>query len=195
MRRRGAPAQVALRSAVAGLLIFMVAHVPLAGQGVRGSAVSTARYIEIRPITQDSVARDQVTQLPDGSFEYQGRPVFCVPGLDCVFYRPLDRESAVAFAQDVDFTAWGLGASGLSVTAALRARADVSGDFIWPRSDDHFDAILAYAEYDREPVRLRLGRPRTTGGLGFYGFDGLSILVERSRRWSVEAYGGRSLAR
>jgi hypothetical protein len=81
------------------------------------------------------------------------------------------------------------------VTAALRARADVSGDFIWPRSDDHFDAILAYAEYDREPFRVRLGRQRTTGGLGFYGFDGLSVLVERSRRWSVEAYGGRSLAR
>jgi hypothetical protein len=81
------------------------------------------------------------------------------------------------------------------VTAAVRGRAHLNGAFVWPRSEDRFDAMLAYAEYDRERFRVRLGRQRTLGGLGFAGFDGASILAE-PRTWaSFELYGGRSLAR
>jgi hypothetical protein len=112
-----------------------------------------------------------------------------------VFYRSLEVEHAIALVQDVDFTAWGLGVPGLSATAALRARAHVDGEFTWPRSNDAFDAIALYAEYDREPFRVRLGRQQSVGGLGFTSFDGASVMVEPDPRFTFEAYGGRSLAR
>jgi hypothetical protein len=44
-------------------------------------------------------------------------------------------------------------------------------------------------------VRARLGRQRTTSGLGFTGFDGVSALYEPYAWLELEAYGGRSLAR
>jgi hypothetical protein len=177
------------------VVALAAAGAPAFAQGMRATAITTTRYVEIRPLARDTVPFGSVTELPDGTFELDGRPVFCVPGGLCVFYHSLDVEHAVALVQDVDFTAWGLGLPGLSVTAALRGRASIAGDFVWPRSDDEFDAILAYAEYEREPFRARLGRQRTTGGLGFSGFDGVSFLVEPHERITMEAYGGRSLAR
>lgn len=167
----------------------------LHAQGARGTATTTARYFELRPIAQDTVSRDLVTELPDGRLLYDGIPVSCVEGIGCVFYRSLDVEHAVALTQDVGLTAWGIGVRGLSVTTLLRARADVGGALVWPRSDDAFDAILAYAELQRGPARARLGRQRNTAGLGFTGYDGASVLYEPLTWLDIEAYGGRSLAR
>lgn len=178
--------------AAAALIAFSS---PSSAQGVRATAVTTARYVEVRPIVRDTAPADSVVTLPDGSFEYRGQPVFCTPGLPCVFYRSLDVEHAIALVQDVDLTAWGLAVPGLSATAALRARTHLDGDFTWPRSEDHFDAIVAYAEYNRDLFRVRLGRQQILGGLGFTGFDGASVLVEPGTRVALEAYGGRSLAR
>jgi hypothetical protein len=188
-----APRRAGAAALLAATLLAVGASV--SAQGIRAAAVTSARYVSIRPLVRDSVPRDLVTVLPDGTFEFEGRPVFCAGTLPCVFYRSLDIEHAFALVQDVDFTAWGLGVPGLSVTAALRGRARLNGDFIWPQSEDAFDAILAYAEYDRDPFRFRLGRQRTLGGLGFYGYDGASVLYEPTRRIALEAYGGRSLAR
>jgi hypothetical protein len=166
-----------------------------AAQGVRGSATTTVRYIEMRPIQQDTVSRERVTELPDGSFEFEGIPVSCVTGLPCVFYRSLDVQQAVIGTQDVSLTAWGLGVQGLSVTGLLRARTDFGSDFVWPQANDNFDAILAYAELNRGIVRARAGRQRLLTGLGFSGYDGLSALVQPLDWLELEAYGGRSLAR
>jgi hypothetical protein len=169
--------------------------VELEGQGFRGSATTTARYIELRPIRQDTVSRSRVTEGADGRLTFDGIPVSCVEGLGCVFYRSTEVQHAIAATQDVQFTAWGLGVQGLSVTSMLRARLDAGGDFVWPRSDDHFDAILAYAELNRGIVRARLGRQRNLSGLGFSGYDGASVLAE-PRDWiGIEGYAGRSLAR
>jgi hypothetical protein len=165
-------------------------------QGVRGDAVTTVRSIDIQPLRLDSIPRDAVTENGDGTFTFEGQRVGCTPGFDfCTRYVATSVERALAFTQDVAFTAWGLGITGLSATVALRARADLGGDFLWPRSDDAFDAMLAYAELNRARWRVRLGRQRTAGGLGFSGFDGASVLVEPIARTAVEAYGGRSLAR
>lgn len=167
----------------------------VAGQGFRGTATTTTRYLELRPIVADSVSFERVTERPDGGFEFEGRTVSCVTGLPCVFYRPGEVQEAVALTQDVGFTTWGYGLPGLSATVLLRARADLAGDFVWPNSDDHFDALLAYAQYNRGMVRARAGRQHNLSGLGFSGYDGLNLLVE-PRDWvSIEGYAGRSLLR
>jgi hypothetical protein len=136
-----------------------------------------------------------VQRTPGGDF-YNGIRVTCVEGFDtCARYIAGNIENAYMLTQDVSVTAWGLGMQGLSATVLLRARADAGGDFVWPRSDDAFDAILAYAELDRGPWRFRLGRQRSTSGLGFSGFDGASVQLNPSAIVQIEAFGGRSLAR
>ncbi len=164
------------------------------GQGVRGQAVTLGRYVSIRPLVRDSVPRDQVIVGAGGSLEFQGHPVFCVGDFQCTFYRSADTEHAFELTQDVSLTAWGLGVEGLSATALLRARADLGGAFTWPRGDDAFDAILAYAELTRARYRVRVGRQETYSGLGFASFDGASLLLDPLPWLRVEGYGGRSLA-
>ena len=92
-------------------------------------------------------------------------------------------------------TAWGLGVPGLSATALVRLRQDLGGEFAWPGSDDDFDALLAYAQYNRGMVRARLGRQQNLSGLGVYAYDGANVLVEPLARLSIEGYAGRSLGR
>jgi hypothetical protein len=95
----------------------------------------------------------------------------------------------------VGVTAWGLGVPGLSATALVRLRQDLGGEFTWPGSDDEFDALLAYAQYNRGMVRARVGRQQNLSGLGVYAYDGANVLVEPLARLSVEGYAGRSLGR
>ena len=143
---------------------------------------------------RDTVDSALVTRLPSGRLEFEGYPVQCA-GAACEFFAPADPEDALFFAQDVSFTAWGMGVEGLSATFFLRARADIAGEFLWPRYDDAFDAILGYAELARERYRVRLGRQRNLSGLGFTSFDGIGAQFDASDRIRFELYGGRSLAR
>jgi hypothetical protein len=188
------------RPHIAGALAVMLGGIVAAddaahAQGVRGTATTTARYIELRPVTQVFVPRDQVTELPDGRLVFDGIPVACIPELGCIFYRSLDVEHAIAASQDVSLTTWGWGVQGLSFTALLRGRADLGGSLTWPRSEDPFDAILAYGELNRGDFRARLGRQRTASNLGFSGYDGGNVLYDGVRGLELEAYGGRSLMR
>jgi len=160
----------------------------------RGQAWATARTVEVRPIVQDTVPRSQVSELPGGGLAYQGRPVTCTND-ECTFYRSTATEHALHATQDLRFTAWGFGLEGLSATVHVRGRQDVGGDFTWPQSDDPFDAIVAYAQLNRRDFRVRLGRQRTRSGLGFASYDGASVMAEPLGGLSLEAYGGRSLAR
>ena len=165
------------------------------GQDFRAHATTSVHYVGLQPIRQDTVSRSRVEVAPDGSLVFEGHRVTCIPELPCTFYRPTDRESALAGSQDLSFTAWGLGVRGLSATGLLRGRFRLDGDFVWPRSDDALDAILAYAQLDRGGWRFRLGRQETLSGLGFAGFDGGSARWAPLRELAVEVYGGRSLAR
>lgn len=182
----------ALAAALAATLLLLPG--PAAGQDLRGHAWITARTVEVRPIVQDTVRRDQVVERPGGGLSYQGRPVSCL-GDECTFYRSTEPEHALHASENLRFTAWGFGVEGLSATVHLRGRQAVGGDFTWPRSDDPFDAIVAYAQWNREDLRLRLGRQRTRSGLGFASYDGLSVTADPVDGLSLEAYGGRSLAR
>jgi len=183
------------RTVLLFLLLFPLTPAVLHAQGVRGTATTTTRYLELRPIIQDTVSRSRVTELPDGRLEFEGRPVTCVTEQPCVFYRPGVTQSATFASQDVGLTAWGFGVTGLSATVLLRARADLAGEFEWPRSDDPFDAVLAYAQYNRGMLRVRLGRQLNVSGLGFAGYDGVNLLAEPIARLSLEGYAGRSLLR
>jgi hypothetical protein len=187
------------RSCAAGALALIAGivatHGDAHGQGVRGSATTTARYIELRPIAPDTVDPALVTVQPDGSATFNGIPVTCVPNIGCIYYRSLDVQYAMVGTQDVALTTWGWGVQGLSFTTLLRARADLGGELTWPRSDDNFDAILAYGELNRGDFRARLGRQRTASTLGLTGYDGANLVYDGFGPVSLEAYAGRSLMR
>ena len=175
------------------LLLLLLLPQALHAQSVRGSLTNLGRYIEVRPIQRDTVDSLLTNIRQDGRLEFDGRVVFCNVGV-CTFYRPADVEHALTSAHDLALTAWGLGVQGLSATAMLRVRTD-GGDFTWPRSDDAFDAILAYADYTQERYRIRLGRQRALSGLGFYTFDGIDARYDLTGDINVAGYFGRSLAR
>jgi hypothetical protein len=175
------------------IAVMAVPADPALAQAARGTATTTVRYVSLRPIQRDTVPRALVEEV-DGRFFFDGFEVQCI-GPQCTFFRPGDVRHGVIATQDVSGTAWGLGMQGLSATFLIRARANLDGDFVWPQSDDAFDAILAYAQLQRSIYRVRAGRQRTMSGLGFSGFDGLEVMVAPLPWLRAEAYGGRSLAR
>ncbi|MDZ7780823.1 MAG: hypothetical protein U5R14_12960 [Gemmatimonadota bacterium] len=138
----------------------------------RGWVGSSAQLVDMRPVQRVAAT--------------------CPSDAPC--YTSADQELAVVANQDLFFTAWGLGVQGLSATVQLRARQRVAGAFEWPRADDPFDAMLAYAALARGELTVRVGRQEVRSGLGFPSFDGGMVRWSRPRI-RVEAYGGRSLAR
>lgn len=166
---------------------------PLAAQDLRGWVTTNVRFAELRPIGRDTVPRDRVTERPDGSFEFEGRPVFCTAGDVCTRFVPRPAEHAVLGEGELGFTAWGFGVEGLSATVLLRSRTQLDGALGWPRADDHFDALLAYVQLVRGPLRFRVGRQDVLGGLGSSAFDGAEVLAGWGD-FRLQAYGGRSLA-
>jgi hypothetical protein len=147
---------------VAGLL---AAAGTLQGQGIRLSGVTSAQWVELRPLLIDSVGAE----------------------------RSGARINSAPFLQDLTLTAWGF-AEGLSFHSNVRARTQLGSDeLVYPGWNDHFDVLDAYAQLDRSKVRARLGRQWITGGLGVYDFDGGDVLL-RSSQMSFEAWGGRALA-
>lgn len=170
-----------------------LAHGPAAAQGVRGSLTTTARYFEFRPIARDTVPRSDVTG-EDGDFSFRGRPATCGPRI-CTVQRPGAVDDGVSLTQNLRATGWGFGVEGLSATVLLRSRFELGDEFVWPRSRDNVDAVLAYVQLVRDGFRVRLGRLQNPSGLGFTGYDGANVRVRPVDGIRVEAYGGRSLAR
>jgi hypothetical protein len=157
---------------VAALALAPLRPGSVSAQAMRGWVGSTLQMVELRPV-----------EAIGGS---------CAIGSDC--YRTLAEERSYAATQDLSLTAWGLGVRGLSATLLARSRARLGSDVVWPRTDDQFDALLAYAQLVRGPLTLRAGRQEIRSGLGFPSFDGASATLT-SGGVRVEAYGGRSLAR
>lgn len=175
------------------LVLLSLRAAPAGAQDLRGWATSTFRFLELRPL--ERVVVDPALLVEEGGqFFLDGEPVACGAAENCVLYRPAGVDGATVGTQDVGLTAWDLGTQGLSVTALLRGRARFGGDFVWPRSEDDLDALLLYAQLTRDRWRFRLGRQRTNSGLGFTGFDGASAMYTPGP-FTLEAYGGRSLAR
>ena len=168
---------------------------PAAAQGIRIRGTSWARYVELRPFVDDSVAVGSVTG--DGPYRRTAAGVVarCDTGDEwCRYKRSGVRESTIPLVQDLEASMWGL-APGLSAHAALRGRtAGGSAPGLWPRSTtDRFDALEAYVQLDRRRLGGRLGRQWIANGLGVYNFDGAALTGRPIRALTLDAWGGRSL--
>ena len=193
VRVRGACRAAMGLSVVFGLALAFFAH-PASGQAYRAWVGSSVQMAQLRPVGLDTIPVSQVVAASDGTLLHDGYPVQCSPSDVCTGYLPLSVERTFVATQDAGVTFWGTGVSGLSATALVRIRTDLGGGVAWPRSDDEFDAMLAYAQYVRGTWRARAGRQDVRSGLGISRFDGVSTSHERGAL-RFEAYGGRSLAR
>jgi len=167
-----------------------------AAQGIRITGVSTAQYIDMRPVVLDSVPAGQATGTGPFKQTANGQIVQCIEGdLYCQYLRPAPVVGAAPLIQDLNVSAWGL-TTGLRAYAQLRFRA-AAGDAaaFWPSADQTFEALAAYLELDRGPVLARVGRQWTTSGLGFYNFDGAALTLRPLAWLTLGGYGGRSLLR
>ncbi len=179
------------------ILILLAAFTAgsLSAQGFRITGVSTAQYIDARPLASDSVPISQALGTGTLRQTADGTIVSCTSaGSYCYFQRSGATLAAVPLIQDLEVSAWGL-ATGLRFYADLRGRA-AAGDAAsyWPRAGDAFDALAAYLELDRTRYRVRVGRQWMTSGLGLYNFDGGDLVVRPLTGVSLEGYGGWSLA-
>ncbi len=182
-------------AAVALIGLGLSAHSSCA-QGVRITGTTTVDYEELQPLVVDSVPLSAATT--DTGLLRQtanGTIVECV-GVDqyCSYYRSASTLSTVPILQDVTLAGWGLG-EGVSIYADAEVRTSVgSAPDVLPLASQHFDLIAAYAELDRSIVRARLGRQWITSPLGYYAFDGGSVLVAPARGLTTQVYGGWGLA-
>ncbi|HET7371853.1 MAG TPA: hypothetical protein VFJ20_00680 [Gemmatimonadaceae bacterium] len=165
----------------------------LAAQGFRITGTSLANYVELRPVIEDSIPDSLATGT--GLVRQSGvGTVSCIPGHTwCYFYRSQERTHTIPLTQDVELTGWGLG-QGVSVYAHVRARGNGGGaTALWAREDDHFDALAAYLELDRDRWTARAGRQWLTSQLGLNNFDGLSLALRPRARLVFDGYVGSSL--
>jgi hypothetical protein len=166
-------------------------------QSVRITGVTTARYVDVRPFVEDSVAFSQSTDVGNPLFRDIGNGQLgrCVEGnTHCRYLRSGERESAIPVLQDLEVAAWGFG-QGLSAHAHFRARSSHgTADRLWPRSGDSFDAIDAYVEMERPSYTARVGRQWISNNLGFRNFDGAQLHFRPMASLNLEAFGGWGLA-
>ncbi len=198
MRTR-VPVRSGRRACGGALLLWLAGACTLmpsvaAAQGMRGWVGTNVQAVRLRPMVLDTIPLADIEVQPDGSRLYRGQPVACLTDDLCTVYATAPQATAWAATENVSLTAWGFGVQGLSFTTLLRARSDMGSAFVWPRTDDRFDAMLAYAELVRGPLRVRAGRQEIRGGLGFPAFDGASASYAYEML-SMEVYAGRSLER
>lgn len=166
----------------------------LDAQGLRISGITTMQLVELRPLVIDSLPASQIPGTGEWRTTSEGVPAICPTGSSfCQFERSGQRASAAPLIQDVTIAGWG-GLPGLSFRGDFRARTQVGGyaGFVFPRANDHFDVLDAYAQLDRSSWQARLGRQWVTSGLGAYDFDGADALVRRSA-YTLEGWAGRAL--
>jgi len=172
----------------------------LYGQQWRARVATRIQYVEAQTLVLDSVAVDQVTGSGPQR-RYGDILVTCTTGEDHCYFYSSDSDSKMSTAPafvDADLNVFGLGVEGLRFYASARFRSAFGsgGEQFWPRTDEDFELVAAYAELNRPMFRVRLGRDYQVSGLGFYGYDGGSLRFRyRPARLEAEAYGGWGLER
>ena len=186
------PVRISLTGSAWLMAVGLLAPCGVRGQGYRAELRAGTSYLEARPLVRDSLLASEVPgaelrrRLPDGTV------ATCIPGEYCRWYRAGGVESLLVTTQELLATGW-TAVQGLSGRVHLRGR--YGSDAFWPQSTQEFEVVSAYVDYDRSDYRARAGRLFRTDGLGYYNFDGASVLW---RGWSplwVEVYGGWSLPR
>ncbi len=177
---------------------ILVAVLPgqVVAQAVRVGGTTNLQFVTLRSLVTDSVPVGSTSGTGLLRHSADGTIVRCVTGETvCRYTRSGDVLSTIPLIQDITLSAWGFG-RGLSIHAQLRTRQGFGVDEdVWPRASDAFDALVAYFEMDRVKYRLRAGRQWKVSGLGYYSYDGASIVVRPLREVAVEAFGGWSLVR
>jgi hypothetical protein len=192
----GAPGvAVSPARAIALLAAAIALYTPrgISAQGIRITGFSSLEYYELMPIAEDSVPASQT--IGSGTIRDSPAGTVSCPAVTgpCYYYKSLSREHTLPVVQDIEASGWGLG-TGVSAYVHLRARGSLGGvGDLYPREDDHFDALAAYLEVDRGAVVARAGRQWLTSQLGLNNFDGASVDVRIGSAFSVLGYGGWSL--
>lgn len=169
-----------------------------AAQGARLAGTTSLRYLELRPMVDDSVRADSVA---GGGFLREtsaGVVAYCrADDAWCRYRRTQDDAiGALPLVQDLEASVWGLG-RGIHGHAHLRART-TAGEArdLWPQGDDPFDLLAAYVEIERADVRARLGRQWRGSGFGMASFDGAFVSWRapvQGGALAVDGWAGRSL--
>jgi hypothetical protein len=185
----------AITITIAAMFGVLGAAGPMAAQGIVITGASSAQYIQLQPMTLDSVPYAS-TDSAYGVYRRTSSGILArcdAANLYCSYLRSTPTSSLLAMTQDLNLTGWGFG-QGLSVHADLRAR-DAAGDArdLWPQAAQRLDVLEAYAELERPSARARLGRQWIQSALGVFNFDGASALWRYSDQISAQAYGGLAL--
>lgn len=174
-------------------LLQLAVFTPASAQGINGRARTYVSYFQVREYVLDSVPASTVPgegvqrTLPDGT------PVTCGDS-QCQFFRTGPEASVVPILQDVELNVW-TGITGLRAYAHVRGRSPQGDRKLWPRSEENFEALAAYVEYNRSFYRVQAGRIWQTNSLGFYNYDGASVALTLPGNLSVDVYGGMALVR
>jgi len=178
--------------AVIGAALLLAWPAVLAAQGYTAEVSVSSSWVELRGLVRDSLpeaavpGEGTVRRLEDGTV------VTCIAGAFCHWYPSGPEESVSLVTQDLRISAWP-GIRGVAAHAHLRGR--YGSDGFWPRSDQEIEALYAYVSWERSDFRVRAGRQFRTNGLGYYNFDGASVLWRGLEPLRIDVYGGWSLAR
>ena len=175
------------------LLCALMWPAGLGAQGVRGELSLNWGWLQLRPYAVDSVPASAVGGSGLQRQREDGTTVTCIDGEFCRWYEVASKSQDITpFTQDLRLAGW-TGVQGLSFHGQLRTR--FGSDDAWPRTEQEVDLLTGYLSYSRSEYQIKAGRMYRSSGLGFYNFDGAS-LVWKGLGWLwVDAYGGWSLAR
>ncbi|MGD2122181.1 MAG: hypothetical protein PVJ76_10580 [Gemmatimonadota bacterium] len=175
------------------LLGLLTLPAQVSGQGFNGRARTYVSYLNLQELVLDSLPESGVEGegsqrvLPDGTRVTCGEEY-------CHYYRSGSGFDVAPLLQDIELNAWS-GITGLRGYAHVRLRKPLGDRVVWPRSDQAFEALAAYVDYSRGPVRLQAGRIWDSNPLGFFNYDGGAFSVRLPSRLEIRAFGGRSLLR
>lgn len=172
-------------------LLALPAHVN--GQGFNGRARTYISYMNLQDLVLDSVPEGTVEGVGSQRTLADGTRVSCGEEY-CQYYRSGSGFDVAPVLQDIELNAWS-GITGLRAYAHVRVRKPLGDRIVWPRSDQAFEALAAYIDFTRGPLRLQAGRIWDTNPLGFFNVDGGSVSLRLPSRLEIRALGGRSLLR
>jgi hypothetical protein len=183
--------------ALAIALGLIPAASPVAAQGYRAIVEVRGQTVALRGWALDSVPAAVVSVGSSGGFvSPDGFAVDCrVADPFCYFYRPGERQNALPLTAAADVAVWGLGVSGLSLHANVRAAVNAE-ELDWAGTRPAVQLWEGYARYETRFLEGRAGRQIFASRLGLAGCDGVQLTARsRGAGFYGGGYAGFGLAR